>query len=150
MRSLSGINVIDNINLFLDGDGEKNKGRQKEERFASFDYCFNYFQGFRKRNCIEKLCNPDYIQESCLQIAFFLASWGMFRGASPLLQKSSKFYNQLIETIAETNGSRLWRIDLPYDNDDIDLLIKAKEDFHNALEKSLEKKHHRFSLQRSC
>jgi hypothetical protein len=135
MRSMSGINIIDNINLFLDGDGEKIKGRYKEERFASFDYCFNYFQSFRKRNCIEKLCNPENMQQSCLQIAFFLASWGMFRGASFLLQKSVKFYSHLIEKIIETEASRLWTIDLPYKNDDIDLLIKTKENFQKALEK---------------
>lgn len=50
------------------------------ERYTSFDYCYNYFL---TTNDLEK-----DIERSCLTLGFYLASWGMFRGSSFLLQKS--------------------------------------------------------------
>ena len=38
-------------------------------------------------------------EQSCLQIGFYLASWGMLRGKSFLLNKSERFYERLVQTI---------------------------------------------------
>ncbi len=53
-----------------------------DDRYTSFDYCYNYF---RTTNDL----NQD-IEKSCLVLGFYLASWGMFRGSSFLLQHSIK------------------------------------------------------------
>lgn len=125
------INIDQNINRFMSGFGGRDRGRGPLERYASFDYCFNYFQSFKDNNHIEELCNDDNIEDSCLQLSFYLASWGMYRGSAFVLQKSSKFYEQLIRNITEFDR-RIWTIDV--DNyivnnnmENIDLLIKCKQ-----------------------
>lgn len=42
------MNVEKSINQFLEGKG-KNKGRKPDERYSSFDYCYNYFYSFIKK-----------------------------------------------------------------------------------------------------
>lgn len=84
--------------------------RDTTDRFASFDYCYNYFQSFREREAIPTLAARANMQGSCLQIGFFLASWGMLRGSTDLLQRSVKHYEALIRAIAET-PPEIWEID---------------------------------------
>ena len=55
-----------------------------DDRYISFDYCYNYF---RTTNDL-----TQDIEKSCLVLGFYLASWGMFRGSSFLLQKSIKHF----------------------------------------------------------
>jgi hypothetical protein len=93
------------------------------ERYASFDYCFNYFQGFKNKT---ELAEPENIQNSCLHLGFYLASWGMFHN-SFLQQKSMKFYKPLIKYISEKENN-FWKIDVSsYTDENIDLLIGCKE-----------------------
>src|SRR6266536_362827 len=93
------MDITQNLKLFAEGLG-KNRGMQAGERSASFDYCFNYFQSFREEDKIENLAEPSHMEGSCLQLAFYLASWGMLRGSSFLLEKSVRFYQPLIRGIA--------------------------------------------------
>ncbi len=77
-----GMNSVDldaNLRRYLDG-GTGSGGRKPNERYASFDYCFNYFQSFRELGNISALAGPANVQLSCLQLGFYLASWGMLRG----------------------------------------------------------------------
>lgn len=67
-------------------------------RFTSFDYCFDWFQTHK-----EKVADDDKIEQSCLHLMCYLASWGMLRGSSILLQKSVKFYEPLVRLIAGQN-----------------------------------------------
>lgn len=116
-----------NLQLFDEGLGKKNRGRHAGERYASFDYCFNYFQSFREANKISRLVEPRHRQLSCLQLGFYLASWGMLRGSSFLLEKSIRFYEPLIEGIA-TFDKRVWNIDADgYDEANIELLLDCRE-----------------------
>ena len=61
------------------------------ERYSSFDYCYNYFSQTSPDALLKNM------EKSCLAIGFYLASWGMFRGSSFLLQKSVKYYEPLID-----------------------------------------------------
>ena len=47
---------------------------------------------------------------SCLQLGFYLASWGMFRGSSTLLRRSARHYEPVIEVIADT-PAEAWDLD---------------------------------------
>lgn len=93
-----------NLRRYLDG-------RKPNERYASFDYCFNYFQSFRESGKISALAAPDNVQISCLQLGFYLASWGMLRGSAELLQKSARYLVPIIEVVADTDAS-LWELDV--------------------------------------
>lgn len=125
------MDIKQNIKIFLNGY-LKNKGKQPDERYASFDYCYNYFQSFREKNLIDKLNDNKNIHNSCLQIGFYLASWGMLRGSSFLLEKSVGFYKKLIEEIAIFD-KRIWEIDVDNYDKNIDLLLEFKEKIKNSL-----------------
>ena len=123
------------INQFLDGNG-KNKGRKPDERYASFDFCYNYFYLFYKSNKLNELADKKNLQMSCLQLGFYLASWGMMRGSSFLLEKSVKNYKNLIVAISKMNP-KLWEIDVDkYDEKNIDLLLNCKEEIIDALDRN--------------
>lgn len=127
------MDIKKNIESFIKGEG-KNKGKKPNERYASFDYCFNYFQSFRETESQNALIEPDNLQTSCLQLAFYLASWGMFRGSSFLLERSSKFFEPLIQAIASLSP-KVWNIDVDdYDNPtNRQLLLRCKDVIIQAL-----------------
>ncbi len=101
------------------------------ERYASFDYCYNYFYSFYKKNQISKLADNQNIQMSCLQIGFFMASWGMMRGSSFLLKKSVRNYSKLIDEISNMSY-KLWEIDVGNYNENISLLLECKGQISSA------------------
>ena len=120
------MNIDENITQFVKGNG-KNGGKNPKERYASFDYCYNHFQYFREKGCIEKMANQDNLQTSCLHIGFYLASWGMLRGSSFLLEKSIKHYESLISNISKFD-KRIWDIDADsYTEDNIKLLLEGRD-----------------------
>jgi len=90
-----------NLRGYLDGNVTSN-GRMADERYASFDYCFNYFQSFRDAKAVSHLASTDNVQVSCMQLGFYLASWGMYRGSGELLQKSARYLVPVVEVIAGT------------------------------------------------
>ena len=120
------MDVAKDLQLFLQGQG-KNKGRQAIERYASFDYCYNFFQEFREQERIPEIASPINIQLSCLQLGFYLASWGMLRGSSFLLEKSLKVYEPLIRNIAQFDR-RIWNIDVDrYNEVNIEILLSCRK-----------------------
>jgi len=126
------MNIKVAITKFLNGTG-KNKGKLPNERYASFDYCYNYFYSFYKSNTISELANEKNIQTSCLQLGFYLASWGMMRGSSFLLEKSVRNYERVIIEISKTSP-KLWEIDVNnYNDDNIQLLLDCKKRIIDAL-----------------
>jgi len=128
------MDVKKSINQFLEGNG-KNKGRKSDERYASFDFCYNYFYSFYRRNKLNESADEKNLQMSCLQLGFYLASWGMMRGSSFLLEKSVKNYKNLIVAISKMNP-KLWEIDVDkYDEDNIRLLLNCKQQIIEVLGK---------------
>jgi len=115
------------INQFLEG-------RKSDERYASFDYCYNYFYSFYKEKKLDELADDKNLHMSCLQLGFYLASWGMMRGSSFLLGKSIKYYKKLIVAISKMKPE-LWDIDVDnYDAKNIELLLNCKNIIKNSLE----------------
>lgn len=84
--------------------------REPLARYTSFDYCFNYFQEHRERNDLTALLRGEALQLSCLHLGFYLASWGMLRGSSDLLQRSARIFVPVIEVIANA-PLEIWNID---------------------------------------
>lgn len=98
---------------------------QPNDRLASFDYCYNYF---RTTNDL----TLD-IEKSCLVLGFYLASWGMFRGSSFLLQKSIKHFEPIIRYIATLDKS-VWNIDVDeYDEKNIQTIIEIYNEIKSRL-----------------
>lgn len=104
-------------------------------RYASFDYCFNYFQSFKKNP--KRIVAPKNLQNSCLQIGFYIASWGMYRGSSFLLQHSCHFLEKPLEVIANFDV-RIWDIDADrYSEEYIQLLLDCAEKIRESMKKNL-------------
>lgn len=103
------MNLEENIAKYLDGAAGSD-GRKPDARYASFDYCFNYFRSFLEGGNVKAIAAPENIQLSCLHLGFYLASWGMLRGSAELLQKSARYLIPAIELIASAEIA-LWEID---------------------------------------
>lgn len=103
------------------------------ERFASFDYCFNYFQSFYRSDKIKDIASVNNIEKSTLQLGQYLASWGMFRGSTALLRHSSHSLLPVIECIANTHPTE-WEIDINNYNESIGRLTSLYVKIGNAIE----------------
>ena len=96
-------------------------------RYASFDYCYNYFHPSSGNELV------DDMEKSCLALGFYLASWGMFRGSSFMLEKSAKNFENLIAYIA-SQDSRAWSIDVDsYTTENIEFLLSQYNEIRTIL-----------------
>jgi len=117
-----------NINKLL---REYVKERNSEfHRYASFDYCYGYFNSFKDKKLI---ASEEYLEKSCLHLGFFLASWGMYRGSSFILQKNLNYLLKYIEVFSKS-PDKLWRIDIPdYGEDTIKCLRDKYKEFRKLI-----------------
>ena len=127
------MDIEKNIELYNTGF-DKDPGRGPNLRYASFDYCYNYFQKFREQNRIGELSNDQNIQMSCLQLGYYLASWGMLRGSAFLLTSVSlPIYKDLIKLISQT-PLEVWNIDVDeYTSQNIRHLIDLSRSIRMSL-----------------
>ncbi len=73
-------------------------------RYRSWDHCYLYFQKAHGRK-------GDFeLETAALQLAFYLASWGMYRGSSELLQKDYRVHISIIEEIIQDTYLPLWNL----------------------------------------
>jgi hypothetical protein len=80
------------------------------------------------------MASGENIEASCLHLGFYLASWGMLRPSSHLLQRSAKYYETVIRKIAEADV-RLWSIDAnAYGEENIRLLLGFSEQLRTAFD----------------
>lgn len=61
-------------------------------RYRSWEHCYSHFIKARE----SKEVDYDYLS---LQLAFYLASWGMYRGSSFLLQKDYKVHIPVVKEL---------------------------------------------------
>lgn len=73
-------------------------------RYRSWEHCYYNFYKARKED------NPD-LDYLSLQLAFYLASWGMYRGSSFLLQKDYKIHIPIIKELLDSKYDDLFGID---------------------------------------
>lgn len=106
--------------------------RDPTHRYASFDYCFNHFQSYREAGRLDELTDGEHLQLSCLHLAFYLASCGMLRGSSPLLQRSLKVYAPVVQAIVGADRA-IWDIDVHnYDEAAIARVLSVREYLRSA------------------
>ena len=70
----------------------ENSRTDENVRFRSWEHC--YYNFYKGRS--EKTPNEDYLS---LQLAFYLASWGMYRGSSFLLEKDYRVHIPVVNMI---------------------------------------------------
>ena len=69
--------------------------KQKNHRYLSWEHCYQQFRLARLERD-KKEPDLDYLS---LQLAFYLASWGMYRGSSFLLQRDYKVHIPIVKEI---------------------------------------------------
>jgi len=86
-----------------------NEGAE-DTRYKSWEWCHNEFYKLKDRyfnaNETEK---ENIIDLLSLHLAFYLASWGMYRGSSYLLQRDYKAHKPAIKEILELDYDLLWK-----------------------------------------
>ena len=84
-----------------------NKLREDENgRYRSWEYCYKIFNDAH----ISDKVDNDFIDYLCLHLSFYLASWGMYRGSSFLLQRDYKVHKPVIEELLKEEYDSLWGI----------------------------------------
>jgi len=123
--------TVDIAAVDISGNLEKyHGGLNAHARYASFDYCFNYFQEAREDGETARLAER-HLQLSCLQLGFYLASWGMVRGSSGLLQRSVRGLVPVVEQIAQEPAS-IWDLDVHNYGDNTDAVLALSERVRQA------------------
>lgn len=77
----------------------------KNHRYRSWDHCYKAFQDLFNSNSNERI---DF---ATLHLSFFLASWGMYRGSSQLLQKDYRINTPIISELIRPEYRLLNSID---------------------------------------
>lgn len=102
----------------------------KNGRYRSWEHCYSHFIKARK----SKKVDYDYLS---LQLAFYLASWGMYRGSSFLLQKDYKVHIPGVKELLKNKYDALAGIDYIGLKDDSNQ--KLLQDINSFLEKYYDK-----------
>ena len=85
-------------NFIKDKANKFYKLAENNHRFLSWEHCYSFFYNNR-----ENLKNEKIIDLAALNLAFYLASWGMYRGSSFLLQYDYKIFIPIIKGLFEKN-----------------------------------------------
>ncbi|MEH7226660.1 hypothetical protein V7112_22920 [Bacillus sp. JJ1566] len=75
----------------------------RNHRFKSWEHCYSFFS-----QNYQNLKDEKVFDHACLHLAFYLASWGMLRGSSFLLQKDYKVHSYFLKNVVKNSAN------LPY------------------------------------
>lgn len=105
--------IVDTVMSFYDSLKE-----HENHRYLSWEHCFNAFSDS------ETVDNIDYLS---LQLAFYLASWGMYRGSSGLLWKDYKIHTGAVQIIKKYDSIHCGH-EREINETQIDTIIDAKDE----------------------
>lgn len=94
---------------------------EANHRYRSWEHCFRYFRASRDE------IRSD-LDVAALQLGFYLASWGMYRGSSFLLQRDYTVHKQTIEALTSERFTVLWEREIGANSTDegyADLILEA-------------------------
>lgn len=98
--------MMNTVDLILESSVKFYDTLEKDEngRYRSWEHCYSNFINARD----SKNADLDYLS---LQLAFYLASWGMYRGSSFLLQKDYKIHIPVVKELLKEEYDPLAGID---------------------------------------
>jgi hypothetical protein len=88
----------------------------KHHRYRSWEHCYAFFRRLTSSDIV------DQRDAAALQLGFFLASWGMYRGSSFLLQRDYTVHLAVIDCIATLRSTSLWEPEFGSRNSDLKLI----------------------------
>lgn len=116
----------------------------KNARYRSWEYCYYSFYKARTAKQVDKV-DKDYLDYLSLQLAFYLASWGMYRGSSFLLQKDYKIHVPLIKEMLNPKYDILFGLECKHMSDAnvrnlLSELIKLVSDHYGNIRNDVKRK----------
>jgi hypothetical protein len=135
LAQLSTEDAANLLSRYLRGDAQD--GRFPDTfRYASFEFCYGYFRRFVTESRLPSLVDERNLEQSSLQLGLYLASWGMYRGSTDLLQRSVRVFQPVLEYLTGL-GQELWTLDVPeYKQESVTALIEAYEGLGVILSKN--------------
>ena len=97
----------------------------KYHRYKSWEHCYKEFSQTKDTDKLS------------LHLAFYLASWGMYRGSSGLLQKDYKIHYGAVEILTSSKYSAIRAFDSDIKRDNIPLILelfKELSDYYGEIE----------------
>lgn len=123
--------VLERYKNVLSGEGHT--------RYKSWEYCHSVF--VKQRN--SGLSDETVVDFLSLHLAFYLASWGMYRGSSELLQYDYHVLEGVVRCVFDSKYSKLWDYKPNgIDKNDIELIKEAYKDIEDKLSEKLERPSH--------
>ena len=77
----------------------------EHHRYRSWEHCYSHFQNHLT------LTRDSDVDTAALHLGFYLASWGMYRGSSFLLQKDYKVHIPIVRELLDEKYADLWQLD---------------------------------------
>lgn len=75
-------------------------------RYKSWEHCYSLFRNH------DSFMDINLLDLACLNLGFYLASWGMYRGSSDLLWKDYKIYKDIIKVLIDEDYDSIWDINI--------------------------------------
>ena len=88
-----------------------NTTSEYETRYNSWVQCYNFFKILKKNHPNGINENHHSVDDACVRLGFYMASWGMYRGSSFLLQNDYTIYKKIIPVLLDTKYTDLWYLD---------------------------------------
>jgi hypothetical protein len=98
-------------------------------RYRSWEHCYGFFQRNKQAGILARR------EDAALQLGFYLASWGMYRGSSFLLQHAYSIHMGVVECLASSELTPLWENDVGSSSDHASLapvILEAVEAVRDA------------------
>ena len=106
-----------------------------ESRYQSWGNCHTFFAKLKGRQ-YDKL-SPEEKELARLHLSFYLASWGMYRGSSFVLQYSNTIFDDVIRVLLQSKYTKLWDLNLESlrqnKQEVIQLLIDIRDSLNSEL-----------------
>jgi hypothetical protein len=97
------------------------EARGEHHRYRSWEHCYTYFRQGRRRGIARER------DQAALQLAFYLASWGMYRGSSFLLQHAYTVHRGVVDLVADRRYEELWTRDFGASEADVRLVPMVED-----------------------
>ena len=78
----------------------------RHHRYRSWEHCYGYFNKATPAGTL------DQRDHAALQLGFYLASWGMYRGSGFLLQHAYSVHLAVVDCLASPAFKPLWKPDI--------------------------------------
>ena len=85
----------------------------EHHRYRSWEHCYTYFRQ------TPRATTPADRDHAALQLGFYLASWGMYRGSSFLLQHAYTIHRGVIDVLGASRFDPLWKGEFGANADDL-------------------------------